>query len=83
MHEDACNNLNSLGPVAPTSTTGQGDNQLPTLDSQTDLPIALTKTTRTSNIWPLLKYYIRYKNNSANFLAYKYRIQSFQCFIVS
>lgn len=80
MHEDPGTNLHSLSPVAPTRTIGQGSNQLSTHDSQTDLPIALRKPTRTLNVPSYLK---DYKHDIANFISYKHCSPSFQSFIAS
>jgi len=83
MHEDRSTNQYSLSPAAPTSTTCPGDNPLSTSDPQSDLPIALRKTTRSTNIPPRLKDYVGYKNNIANFLSYKHCSHSFKIFIAS
>jgi hypothetical protein len=83
MHEDPGTNLYSPSPETPTGTIGPGDNQLSTPGPQSDLPIALRKTTRSTNILPRLKDYVGYKNNIAKFLSYKHCSHSFQTFIAS
>jgi hypothetical protein len=84
MHEDPGTDLHSLSPVAPTSTTGHSENQLPNLEPQeNDLPIALRKSTRSSNTPPRLRDYVGYKHNIANFISYKHCSPSFQSFIAS
>jgi transposase InsO family protein len=84
MPEDPGTDLHSLSPVAPTSTTGHSDNQLPNLEPQeNELPIALRKSTRSSNIPPRLRDYVGYKHNIANFISYKHCSPSFRSFITS
>jgi hypothetical protein len=75
MHEDSGTNSHSLSPDAPSSILEQGDNQLPPqvtlIPPEIDIPIALRKATRSSNIPTRLKDYVGYKHDIANFISYK------------
>lgn len=70
---------NTLSHVAPVSTN-QPSIPIP---QENDLPIALRKPTRSSNIPTRLKDYVGYKHNIANFISYKHCSPSFQSFISS
>ena len=86
MHGDPGNNpQDSLNPPnAPTSTLEQGENQLSTEPSlENDLPIALRKPTRSSNVPARLKDYVGHKYDIANFVSYKNCSPFFQSFIAS
>jgi len=72
MHEDPGTNSHSLSPNAPSSTLERGDNQLSTQPPpENDLPIALRKSTRSSNIPACFKDYVGYKHVISNFISYK------------
>jgi hypothetical protein len=87
MHEDSGTNSHSLSPDAPSSILEQGDNQVPPqvtlIPPKIDIPIALRKATRSSNIPAHLKDYVGYKHDIANFISYKTCSPSFQSFISS
>ena len=86
MHGDPGNNpQDSLNPSnPPTSTLEQGENQLSTEPSlENDLPIALRKPTRSSNVPARLKDYVGHKYDIANFVSYKNCSPFFQSFIAS
>ena len=64
MHEDPGTNSHSLSPNAPSSTLERGDNQLSTQPPpKNDLPIALRKSTRSSNVPACFKDYVGYKHD--------------------
>lgn len=73
----------SPGPIAPTSATGQSDNQFSISVPQDELPIALRKPTRNLNVPSHLKDYVGYRHNIANFISYKNCSPSFHSFITS
>jgi hypothetical protein len=84
MHEDPHNGTQSPDPIYPSSTLEQGENQPSTQpSSHNDLPIALRKPHRSSNIPAHLKDYVGYKHDIANFMSYKNCSSSFQSFIAS
>jgi len=72
MHKDPGTNSHSLSPNPPSSTLERGDNQLSTQPPpENDLPIALRKSTRSSNIPACFKDYVGYKHDISNFISYK------------
>ena len=84
MHEDPGTNSHSLSPNAPSSTLERGDNQLSIQPPpENDLPIALRKSTRSSNIPACFKDYVGYKHDISNFISYKCCSPSFQSFVAS
>jgi hypothetical protein len=72
MHEESGTNTESPLPLAPSSTFEQGENQLSTQPLHpNDLPIALRKSIRTTDIPAHLKdYVVGYKYDIANFVSY-------------
>ena len=78
MREGPGTNTMPSNSVAPTSTSGQSDNQLST--PVDNLPIALRRPTRTRNTPGYLK---DYKHDIANHISYKYCSPSLQSFIAS
>jgi hypothetical protein len=84
MHDNPDNSTQSPCSLVPVSTLEQGENQPPTQSSShNDLPIALRKPHRSSNIPTHLKDYVGYKHDIANFMSYKNCSSSFQSFIAS
>jgi hypothetical protein len=85
MHEESGTNTESPLPSAPSSTFEQGENQLSTPPLHpNDLPIALRKSTRTTDIPAHLKdYVVGYKHDIANFVSYRKCKSAFQSFISS